>query len=608
MEHKTCDFKLKKQNCDDKCNDESEFDLYFNSRNMYYIKQCHFKCGTYRIKNPGTYTLTENIVFNARHGTKTPRKDLPPNGLWFAAITIECDNVIIDGAGFTLSESPCYSKANNVGVFALICLGNNLFSGGLFGIGGAFFSDTSSYQAANNVKIMNLNTGLSSHFAIKGQQNDDVVIENCNFNGSQRATINLGGPEKLCINNCTLTGASTPIDVQMDQTQLYLVRQKLDSYVDANVVGAGPQLVALNVYAAANTARFTATQAIPSTQYGIFIQSAASSVNRFPLTSTSNNTNMFIENGRIATNIKITNCDLSNYNTESNEKVGIGANTPETPLGELSLIPNLGLFGLFGVWQWKDAFNGTTFSPNEFLKSIAFVMNYELPSLPPSSLSVLPGGNAVITQTIVTSILTNNSTLFFQTVAPIVGLGDDGTFMKGLFGLRVTGATNVKIENVTMDSFASTGSNPIDPTTLPGYGSVITLGTPQPVIRFMGNDAWFTSLEVCNNVSINNAVFSNISSTNGYVFGVDSASEDSTILIQNTILQTMSAPHTSPINAVVDAGDVNGFIIDNATGPITLINDTTQILPGSAGGTITHFPTPSVVPPTLVTLISTVAL
>ncbi len=59
------------------------------------LRQSDFDSGTYRITESGYYYLTENILFEPIPNEELSRSDKPQTD-WFAALSVECDNVIID--------------------------------------------------------------------------------------------------------------------------------------------------------------------------------------------------------------------------------------------------------------------------------------------------------------------------------------------------------------------------------------------------------------------------------------------------------------------------------------------------------------------------------
>ena len=123
------------------------------------LSQDDFKHGTYRITKPGYYLLTENISFapnanisqntspngrNVLHNFQPTPEQLtsgeypfhPYHLGFFAAITVEADDVVIDLNGFTLSQHPMHYLQQRF--FACIELANTPF---IFGQGPGNFGN-----------------------------------------------------------------------------------------------------------------------------------------------------------------------------------------------------------------------------------------------------------------------------------------------------------------------------------------------------------------------------------------------------------------------------------------------------------------------------------
>lgn len=161
---------------------------------VYYIDNLNFKRGTYRITNPGIYMLSENITFNPN-----PDNDFRPypyqhkfyNELtyrlgFFAAITVESDNVIIDLNGFTIKQSKDHYI--NQRFYANIELGNSPFTPNN---GPANFG--TQFENCNNVVIKNGTLGLSSHHGIHGNNSENIVFKNLFIQDYEVGGISLNG-------------------------------------------------------------------------------------------------------------------------------------------------------------------------------------------------------------------------------------------------------------------------------------------------------------------------------------------------------------------------------------------------------------------------------
>ena len=178
------------------------------------IDQSHLTHGTYRITTPGFYMLKEDIVFHPN-----PENDFKPteqqfeDGIYsrqanrlgfFAAITIECPNVILDLNGYTLSQSLLHNSKQRF--FALIELANTPF---IPNTGPANFGKD--ILTASNTIIKNGTLGLSSHHGIHGNNNKDILIHDVVFKDFEVAAISLNAPKYLYINDCHVKGNNTRI-------------------------------------------------------------------------------------------------------------------------------------------------------------------------------------------------------------------------------------------------------------------------------------------------------------------------------------------------------------------------------------------------------------
>eukprot|EP01084_Bolivina_argentea_P136714 240786_1 len=172
--------------------------------NTIYISQSDIESGTYRITEPGTYVLSQDLKFNFNapntddmsdetwspndYDTDTmpwfPSKDQQDiydglytyNGLYslgfFAGITVECDDVTIDLDGHSMEMAyPFYLQQR---FFSLIELGNRQFIAGQ-GIPSSYDDDTQEIYPSS-IQIKNGLLGLSSHHAIHGNNVNGLTL------------------------------------------------------------------------------------------------------------------------------------------------------------------------------------------------------------------------------------------------------------------------------------------------------------------------------------------------------------------------------------------------------------------------------------------------
>jgi len=181
----------------------------------YRLDNTQFSNGTYRITRPGTYILTENIVFNPnRYDNHIPRIDqydkypLSKGYVlgFFAAITVETENVIIDLNGFSISLHNIFNLKQRF--CALIELASTPF---VPKQGPADFGST--ILSARNVVIKNGILGQVSHHGIHGNGCKNILIENVEFSDFEVAAISINGGEHITVNNCRVLNVNTKINV-----------------------------------------------------------------------------------------------------------------------------------------------------------------------------------------------------------------------------------------------------------------------------------------------------------------------------------------------------------------------------------------------------------
>ena len=182
------------------------------------LRQSDFAAGTYRIRTPGVYRLAESISFrpNPNHDFRpTPAQAAlyPTTGAegayrlgFFAAITVECADVVLDLNNHELVQSPEHAQRQRF--FALVELADQPF---IPRQGPADFGAT--LQAAARLVIRNGRLGRSSHHGIHGNDNVDVRLERLRFDEFEVAAIALNGPRRLAIDGCVIDGSRRDVPV-----------------------------------------------------------------------------------------------------------------------------------------------------------------------------------------------------------------------------------------------------------------------------------------------------------------------------------------------------------------------------------------------------------
>jgi hypothetical protein len=330
--------------------------------NTIFLYQNDFINGTYRITKPGVYILKEDIVFHPNPDNdfnptvqQLKEKVFPSNPFrlgFFAAITIECNNVIIDLNGYTLSQSTIHNSKQRF--FALIELANSPF---IPNTGPANFGKD--IQTALNVIIKNGTLGLSSHHGIHGNNNHRILIQNIIFKDFEVAAISLNGGKYIYINNCTIKGNNTniPSNAMLSQSIFAIPFLKTikdnnpDAYLQTKLGKKTIQQILTTIQEEIdsffNSMPYEGLFGNPSglldgNCYGIVLNSSGPVIGAFKDFSPTNDTNCFvvIENTTIE-NIISSGMEIGGYGTNENDSNGsYGKDQLVGPLGDIIQFDN----------------------------------------------------------------------------------------------------------------------------------------------------------------------------------------------------------------------------------------------------------------------------
>ena len=211
----------------------------FNKNNTPYaiinVRQRDFVNGTLRVKVPGVYVLQENISFEPNKdndffptGAQIASGEYPmgmtgPYHLgFFAAMTIETDNVIIDLNGKSIQQTPLHNLQQRF--YANIELASAPF---IPTQGPGNFGD--SIVIPSKVLIMNGGLGLSSHHGIHGNGMSKVILKNLVIRDMEVAAIALNGAEQSILDNITIPGTFTNIPILSTYSQGRFIRKFLSN-------------------------------------------------------------------------------------------------------------------------------------------------------------------------------------------------------------------------------------------------------------------------------------------------------------------------------------------------------------------------------------------
>jgi len=204
-----------------------------SSRNIYYLSNSDFINGTFRITNSGNYILSEDIIFDPcatnnykpfehdiKSGKYSDKIGSPYNLGFFAAITIETNNVILDLNGFSIKQSIGHNL--NQRFFACIELASSPF---IPKQGPISMSQKSNFVAASNCVIKNGFLGKSSHHGIHGNDMNKVVIKDLVITDFEVAGIALNGATDSIIKNVKIKDSSTNVKILSTFSQCSIINK-----------------------------------------------------------------------------------------------------------------------------------------------------------------------------------------------------------------------------------------------------------------------------------------------------------------------------------------------------------------------------------------------
>jgi len=166
------------------------------------LSQADFATGTLRLRTAGVFTLDADIVFspNADADYRVNTSAQPEYASvaafrlgFFAALTVEAANIMIDLAGHTLEQSTAHSVQQRA-PFSLIELASQPF---ISGQGPTNFG--ASLASADGCIIENGRLGRSSHHAIHGNGGRNVLVRDVRMRDYEVAAIALNGFKNVVI-------------------------------------------------------------------------------------------------------------------------------------------------------------------------------------------------------------------------------------------------------------------------------------------------------------------------------------------------------------------------------------------------------------------------
>ena len=515
------------------------------------LAQTDFQSGSYRIKKPGYYYFVEDVFFNPNPVLEAKRADKPLIGAWFAALSIECDNVVIDLNTKTFATARAFLESQKLKVFALIEFGNSPFPLQKF----PFFAYTGETEPifANNVVVKNGTVGASPHHGLHGNSNSNIQIHDIVVRDWEVAGIAFNGLKSGTIRNITITGLEHPMDFTGLVSVMLAVKVVLedlrDKHGDQNAQAYINALQPLIDDPTMNGS-IHPTRLNYGNVYGIFLNRA-------------------FDIGPVAQVVNDQNCNaiiiedvlIANITSQLLETVAIANLQGQTMMAEL-----------FGTFRWEDAYPNGVFAPNALLKAQVYAQQQRAPQKMPAGfaeniLSAAP-----------------QESLFLAAVQPIFGLDFPGHANKGIFGIRVDAGYGVTIKNCSIMGLNNRGLPGKGLGDIPGGDNYeasqrYTAGSaPLTIARYAGNDVYGISLSVCRNCSVIECDVSECASDNGNVHGIMIRNGTDATMVNGAVISNLRASRDDEMSTINPSSHVSGITVDSNAAANTIQNSRVQTL------------------------------
>jgi hypothetical protein len=497
------------------------------------LAQSDFASGTYRITESGYYYLTEDIAFNPDPIQEKKRTDKPLSEEWFTALSVECDNVIIDLNTKTFYASKEFLDIQLLKLFSLIELSNMPFPNikrefGFKGEKGAIY--------ANNVTIKNGTIGTSPHHGIHGNNNSNVQLYDLVVSDWEVAGIAFNGLKNGVMKNISISGLEHTFSFTGLISVALIARLLLEQLIAAGDTQAQSYIAPLNVMIAdpKQNGSIHPSGLNYGNAYGIFLNRT---FDIGPVATTKYEAVRNLKSPLSTNAILIEDVRISNIKIDTLEAVVIGDANGNAIMPEL-----------FGSMRWEDAYPDGVFAPDALLKAQVYILNKSNPK-------AMPEGFAQ-------NILSNNpqESVFTAQARPVFNRDFPIHAQKGIFGIRVDVGTGVTIKNCSvmgLENIGKPGASLAD--VAAGQNYSFTPG------RFTGNDIHGILLAVCDNCSIENCDVSACSSENGNVYGIAVLHNSHANSVEHCKVSGLKSSRDDTVSPINPSASVYGYCVRNGS-------------------------------------------
>ena len=502
------------------------------------LRNKDFRDGTYRITKPGYYKLVEDIVFEPnKNGNPKyfPQKGDPysQNSAYslgfFAAITIESENVVLDLNGFTIQQSEEFALMQRF--FSCIELASSPF---IPGQGPGNFG--SSINVARNCIIKNGYLRRSSHHGIHGNNNKRIFLKDLEITDFEFVGVALNGSDNLIAESlkigdntqnvpvlATLSGAIFTLqfaqrlynmidnlsnqehpDKEEDKNKLQQLMNSLQKEVDKVFNGQPEKSIFYN------------ESGLPDgNAYGFLLHTPGVAINDFvPKSSKADNT----------TNSYLKDVKVYNIKVRVDEVIGL---SPKNGKGVFNG-PDGNLLQIDRIKDEYDRYVGDHFS-NLQIGLAKYNLKYNFPPLGKLNISkdIVDWSEGLIE---LSTILNNGSEYKCA--------GDSMFHLnKGVFGYRFDCCDNISLDNVgayDLQNFAFLGNEDY-------CGNYKTSHDGQNTLGYPGTSAIGMNFSYCRYIECRDVFVKNIQSSNGEAVGIRFKNSCNNIFIDDVHINNISA-------------------------------------------------------------------
>jgi len=493
------------------------------------LVQSDFNNGTVRIRKPGIYQLGENIIFHPNPDNDflptTDQSTLYPRGMngpyhlgFFAAITVEAPDVIIDLNGFTIKQSTLHNLQQRF--YAHIEVANSPF---IPGQGPHSFTDD--YVAANRLLITGGTLGVSSHHGVHGNTANNVVIYNVVMNEFEVAGVALNGTTLGVLGSLTLNGITKAIRVLSSYPQALFLKRKLKALkessnptetlnVNSSDVKNFTQAIAdlendldnakTSVVSGETPSNFMGNQTgkYDGNMYGIVLNVNGIVIHDF----LQERTDSAIGNE----NILVHSVSMDNIETHPVEIIALDRTAAST--GAYGSGRQVGPFGdvfdvreLTTITDDKYVYTGNSLGNGQLLLAKHKINN---PSASAGTVNLEAETIAWAESASGDATADLNQILVPTGSRSLVANGDSmGHLMKGNIGLFISGGINIRVDNCTIQNVITRGTDV-------GNTDLTNNGTAPDPQYFKGGDSVGIAITASTTVNITNTTISNILTEN----------------------------------------------------------------------------------------------